>query len=108
MEPFGSRQSRPPGAGEALTLTIVVALFAAAYSVYGVIRHWHFGSSAYDLGIFDQAVWHLSRFEPPASTISGFTDILGDHFYPIIALFAPLYWVAPHPETLIVAQGLLF
>jgi uncharacterized membrane protein len=86
-------------------LGALVLLFAFAYALLGIVRHRHFGSSAYDLGIFDQAVWHLSRFEAPASTISGFSNILGDHFYPIIALFAPLYWIAPRPETLIVATA---
>ncbi|MBZ5558207.1 MAG: DUF2079 domain-containing protein [Acidobacteriia bacterium] len=85
----------------------LVTGFALAYALFGLFRHWHFGSSAYDLGIFDQAVWHLSRLETPASTISGFSNILGDHFYPVIALFAPLYWIAPAPETLIVAQAIL-
>jgi uncharacterized membrane protein len=86
----------------------IVALFAAAYALYGLFRHWQFGSSAFDLGIFDQAVWHLSRLEAPASTISGFTNILGDHFYPVIALFAPLYWLHAGPEMLIAAQAALF
>lgn len=85
----------------------MAAILSVAYSLYGLFRHWRFGSSGFDLGIFDQAVWHLSRFETPASTISGFSNILGDHFYPIIALFAPLYWVAPAPETLLVAQAVL-
>jgi uncharacterized membrane protein len=85
----------------------LVTGFALAYALFGLLRHWHFGSSAYDLGIFDQAVWHLSRLEAPASTISGFSNILGDHFYPMIALFAPLYWIAPAPEILIVAQAIL-
>lgn len=86
---------------------LLAALFALAYSLYGLFRHWHFGSSAYDLGIFDQAVWHLSRFEAPASTIVGFGNILGDHFYPIVALWAPMYWLAPYPETLIVTQAIV-
>jgi uncharacterized membrane protein len=82
-------------------LLTMVAAFAVAYSLLGLFRHWHFGTG------FDQAVWHMSRFEAPASTVSGYTNILGDHFYPILALFAPLYWMAPAPETLIVAQALL-
>ena len=32
---------------------------------------------------------------------------LGDHFSPAIACFAPLYWVVPAPETLIVSQAIL-
>ena len=86
---------------------LVAAAFAAAYAVFGLFRHWRFGSNGYDLGIFDQAVWHLSRFEAPASTISGFSNILGDHFYPVIGLFVPFYWILPGPETLIVVQAVL-
>src|ERR1700683_4431825 len=79
---------------------------AASDITLGLFRHWHFGSG-YDLAIFDQAVWHLSRFEAAASTISGHSNILGDHFSPVLAFFAPLYWIAPAPETLIVAQAIL-
>lgn len=82
-------------------------LLSAAYAVWGLLRHWQFESN-YDLGIFNQAVWHLSRFEAPASTVSGFTNVLGDHFSPIIAALAPLYWIHPGAETLIVAQAALF
>src|SRR3954469_13547543 len=88
-------------------VVIVVVAFALGYAAYGLLRHWHFDSGAYDLGIFDQVVWHLSRFEIPASTVRGYSNILGDHFSPILALLAPLYWIAPGPETLIVAQAVL-
>jgi uncharacterized membrane protein len=94
--------------GERLAVAMLVVCFAGAYALYGLVRHRQFGSGAYDLGIFDQAVWHLSRFEAPASSISGFSNVLGDHFSPIIVLFAPLYWLVAAPETLIVAQASLF
>jgi uncharacterized membrane protein len=86
---------------------IVSAIAAAVYSIVGLVRHWHFGSNAYDLGIADQMVWHLSRFESPASTIHGLSNMFGDHFSPIWILMAPLFWIHASPETLIVAQGLL-
>jgi len=92
---------------ERWTLGLVVTFFAVGYGVYGLFRHWNFGSSAFDLGIFDQIVWHLSRFEPPSSSIRGFSNFLGDHFFPIIVGFAPLYWIRPGAETLIVAQAVL-
>ena len=91
-----------------VAVVALAVLFTILYSLYGLFRHWHFGSSAYDLGIFDQVVWRLSRFETPGSSIRGFTHFLGDHFFPIVALFAPLYWLAPAPETLIIAQAALF
>ena len=81
--------------------------FAAAYAGVGLFRHWRFGSGAYDLGIFDQLLWHLSRFEGPASSVRGLSNLFGDHFDPILLLIVPVYWVAPAPETLIVVQSLL-
>ena len=91
---------------ERRALVVVVGLFGAGYGLYGLFRHWNFGSSAFDLGIFDQVVWHLSRFEPPGSSIRGFSNFLGDHFFPVIALFAPFYWISAGPATLIVVQAL--
>jgi len=92
---------------EQVGLGALVAAFAGAYAVVGLFRHWYFASSAYDLGIFDQVIWRLSRFETPISSIKGHINIFGDHFHPIIALLAPLYWIAPRAETLIVAQSVL-
>ena len=89
-----------------LTLALLTVVFGGIYSLIGVLNHRHFGSSL-DLGIFDQAVWHLSRFEAPFSSVKGYS-IFGDHFHPIIELFVPFFWVAPRPEALIVAQGLFF
>ncbi len=83
-------------------------LFAVAvYSALSLFRHWHFESSAYDLGIADHAIWHYSRFEVPSDTISHFNNLLGDHFDPTLALLAPLYWIFPHVEMILVAQAIL-
>jgi uncharacterized membrane protein len=91
---------------ERRALGVVVGLFGVAYALYGLFRHWNFGSSAFDLGIFDQVVWHLSRFEAPGSSIRGFSNFLGDHFFPVIVVFAPFYWIRPGPDTLIVVQAI--
>jgi uncharacterized membrane protein len=84
----------------------IVAGTAVGYGVLSLLGHWHFGTS-YDLAIFDQAVWHYSRFETPVNTISRHPHILAEHFHPILILLAPLYWVAPRPETLLIVQALL-
>jgi uncharacterized membrane protein len=89
-----------------LPIAITAAAFAAGYMLLSLFKHWHFGSS-FDLAIFDQAIWHLSRFEVPASSLRGFPNLFGDHFHPIIVLLAPLYRIAPAPDTLIVAQATL-
>ncbi|MEU9705965.1 DUF2079 domain-containing protein [Streptomyces sp. NPDC047981] len=71
--------------------------------------------TGFDLGIFDQAVRAYAHFELPRSPIKSvhhefppdFT-LLGDHFTPLLALLAPLYWVWDDPRSLILAQALLF
>ncbi len=34
-------------------------------------------------------------------------NLLGDHFHPLVALWAPLYWVWPDPRMLLAAQAAL-
>ncbi len=64
-----------------------------------VARHHLFHSGGYDLGIFDQSVYLISRGEVPFSTIRGI-HILGDHaafiLYPISLLYRivpSVYWL---------------
>mgnify|MGYP001606160809 FL=1 len=86
---------------------ILIAFFAIAYSVYAIIQHNNFGSHAYDLGIFDQAVWHYSKLQWSANSVRDIGNILGDHFHPILILLAPLYWLWSSPNMLFLAQGFL-
>src|ERR1700677_728713 len=89
-------------------LVALVIFMTALYSVLSIFRHWHFMTNTADLGNFDQMVWHYSRFEAPASTNLGLDNSLGDHFSPILALCAPLFWIYPHAEILLAAQAFLF
>lgn len=57
-----------------------------------------------DFTIFHQAVRALSEGESPWSAIKA-DNLWGDHFHPIIALLAPLYWLWDDPQVLVVAQA---
>lgn len=83
-------------------------MFFIAYSSLSILQHNYFESHAFDLGIFDQAIWHISRFELPASTIRGFANIFGDHFHPIILLATPMYWIWSDVRSLLILQVLLY
>ncbi|WP_373547191.1 DUF2079 domain-containing protein [Chamaesiphon sp.] len=54
------------------------------------LRHWLYHSHAFDLGIFDQAVYLISTSQNPIVSVLGF-HILGDHaaiiFYPLSLLY---------------------
>jgi uncharacterized membrane protein len=81
------------------------------YSLLSVFRHWHFQSSALDLGLHDQMIWYYSCFKTPTCTLTpafeNLSSMLGDHFDPIEALAAPLFWVFPHVEALLILQSFL-
>ena len=90
-----------------LAWSVAVAL-AACYAVIALRRHAQMLTSAYDLGIYDQAVRSYSQGHLPFNTIQGpHFDVLGDHFSPVLALLAPLYWIHDSPTTLLVAQSAL-
>jgi uncharacterized membrane protein len=87
---------------------LLCAAFFVLYAAMTVIRHERYESHGYDLGIFDQAIWHYSRFEAPGSTIRGFPDLLGDHFHPILVLAAPFLWIWDDVRVLLLLQVGLF
>ncbi|HEX8766718.1 MAG TPA: DUF2079 domain-containing protein, partial [Jatrophihabitans sp.] len=75
-------------------VALLTGVLFVVYGVYGLIRHATYLTAGYDLGIFDQALRNYARFRAPHVPLKG-TDynILADHFHPIIALAAPLYWI---------------
>lgn len=85
----------------------ICILFFIAYSTLSIIRHEHYGSYGFDLGIADQVVWHYSRFEMPITTVHYFpySFILADHVELIYALFAPAYWLYDDTRTLLILQA---
>jgi uncharacterized membrane protein len=89
-------------------LGVLLAFFGVVYALLSVLRHDNFETGGWDLGIFDQAIWHWSRFEWPASTVRGFDNLLGDHFHPILVLAAPVYWVWDDARALLLLQVALF
>jgi uncharacterized membrane protein len=96
-------------------VALLASFWGLLYSVFAVARHHVFETTAYDLGIFFEAVRGWAHFGLPIVPVKGVHDhlganfdLLGDHFHPILALLAPTYWIWPHPETLLVDQALLF
>src|SRR5580704_8421919 len=105
--------SRQPGHGVAVG--VLTFLVAAAYSGFALALYHTFVTSSYDLVIFDQAVRSYSHFQPGISIIKGVHNgfgphfsILGDHWSPILAALAPLYWLYNGPQALLLAQAVLF
>ncbi len=88
---------------------------ALLYSADALIRFRRFLSSTFDLVIFDQGVRGYAHFSAAVSIARGVADggtahflLLSDHWSPILAILAPLYWIHDGPATLLVAQAVLF
>jgi uncharacterized membrane protein len=95
-------------------IAIMTALAATILTVFSLNLYYDFHASSYDLVIFDQAVRSYAHFRPGISIIKGVHNgfgpnfsVLGDHFSPILASLAPLYWIHNGPQTLLVAQAVL-
>ncbi len=84
-------------------LCALIATYSLVYSLLAVERYDHLLTSIFDLGIFDQAVYLLSRDEAPFLSTRGL-HVQADHFQPILWLVAPLYLIWSSPLTLLVFQ----
>jgi len=90
-----------------IILGVMILAYVAFFSIISIDRHDHFQSLAFDLGIYDQAIWKFSRFAGGFNTVRGI-EIFGDHFTPINLLIAPLYWFTDDVRALLVLQTLAF
>lgn len=81
-----------------------VMLLSVLYSTLSLVRHAHFQSGGFDLGLYDQAVWQYSRFLSPYNTIKE-RFILGDHLTLTLPLLAPLFWLWNDVRALLIFQA---
>jgi uncharacterized membrane protein len=81
----------------------MITLFVGSFVWLTWLIHARFGTFGFDLGIFDQGVWLLSRFRDPLVTIRGL-PLFGDHASYILVLVAPLYWIWADPRLLLLLQ----
>jgi uncharacterized membrane protein len=86
-----------------VALWLMTAYYFALFCAFSLYRYNHFGTGIFDLGIFDQATWLISRGKPPILSSRGM-NAFGDHFSPILYLIAPMYRIWDTPKTLLVLQ----
>ena len=89
------------------------AAMAAYVWVFGNLtwaQQTNFGTFGFDMGIYDQGIWLLSRFKTPFVTVRGL-NYFGHHVNLITLLLVPFYWLGAGPhmlylvETLAIASG---
>jgi uncharacterized membrane protein len=87
---------------------IGAAAFAAGFGGLSMLRHRSFETGRFDLGNMVQAVWSTAHGHPlRVTTLTGEQAFrLGAHIDPVLMLFAPLWWLWPSPDLLLVAQAI--
>jgi uncharacterized membrane protein len=84
-------------------LGLIMAVFVGAFVYQTWTLHQRFGTYGYDVGIYDQGTWLLSRFREPFSTIRGL-PLFGDHAAYVLVAVAPLYRLWADPRLLLALQ----
>jgi uncharacterized membrane protein len=88
-------------------VAVAATAYAAWFSLLSVLRHDAFETGRFDLGNMVQVVWstahgHVLRM---TNTQGEQVSRLAAHVDPILALFAPLWWIWPSPDMLLVVQA---
>ncbi|TML73922.1 MAG: DUF2079 domain-containing protein [Actinobacteria bacterium] len=89
-------------------VAVAAAAWAAGFAALSVLRYDGFVTGRFDLGNMVQAVWATAHGDPLRVTDLNGDQIsrLGAHVDPILAVFAPLWWIWPSPDVLLVVQAL--
>ncbi|MDA8300321.1 MAG: DUF2079 domain-containing protein [Actinomycetota bacterium] len=86
-------------------LAFLMVAFTVRFATASVDTLRSFQQDAYDLALYDQGIWLLSRFHAPFMTVMG-TDMFAAHTVFIFVLLVPLYWIYPHTAALLVVQAM--
>lgn len=86
---------------------ILCIIFISVGTIVSVHRFWQYEAFYIDFGQYDQAIWAISRFQPPMLDhwILGYIPIFADHFTPSIFLLSPLYWFTSNSIVILIAQA---
>jgi uncharacterized membrane protein len=89
-------------------MAAAAAVWTVGVGGAAIWRHQQFLSHRFDLGNMVQAVWSTAQGRPLQMTDAASGEQitrLGAHVDPILVLLAPLWWIYPGPELLLVVQA---
>jgi uncharacterized membrane protein len=99
-----SSANQPTEPRERLQVLALIAAGGLCYLLAAWFRYHAFRAGAYDLGIFDQAVYLISQGKVPYSTLIG-NHIIADHAAVVFYAIAQLYRIYPTIFWLLLIQA---
>jgi uncharacterized membrane protein len=109
------RGGAPGDVADLVPIVLLAGLIALYIVVFGTLtwmQQTNFGTFGFDMGIYDQGIWLLSRFKNPFDTVRGL-NYFAHHVNVITLAFVPFYWLGAGPhflyliETIWMALGAL-
>ena len=90
-----------------LFIIVISMVYSIILSYLMIMKHRSLNTYAWDLGIYNQAMWSTLNGKPFHYTLEPYycNTFLGTHFSPILILLLPFYAIHPHPETLLIMQS---
>ncbi|HVL50305.1 MAG TPA: DUF2079 domain-containing protein [Actinomycetota bacterium] len=82
---------------------MMVLAFIAVFATLSYRQQLRLGTFGFDLGIFDQGIWLLSRFEEPFVTVRGL-NFFGNHLNLTAIFLVPFYWLGAGAGFLNIVQ----
>ncbi|HEX4489641.1 MAG TPA: DUF2079 domain-containing protein [Acidimicrobiia bacterium] len=102
-DPTVMRGPRRAFDGPRVVLLVAIGVWAVTLDRLATLRQNRFGTFGFDLGIYDQAIWLLSRVKDPFITVRGL-EAFGHHVNVILLLLAPFYRLGAGPKFLLFVQ----
>jgi uncharacterized membrane protein len=84
-------------------LAAFICLYIGVFATLTWRQQSNYGTFGFDMGIYDQGIWLLSRFREPFVTVRGL-NYFGHHVNLITVLFVPFYWLGAGPHFLYVVE----
>ena len=87
-------------------LVVFLVVLSVLYSTLSILRHNHFQSGGFDLGLYDQAAWQFAHFLNPYNTVKE-RLIFGDHLVLTLPVFGLLFYLWDNVRILLIAQAVI-
>ncbi|MBI1957513.1 MAG: DUF2079 domain-containing protein [Candidatus Niyogibacteria bacterium] len=89
-----------------IILAVGIGAYFLVFGTLTALRHAHFQTQAWDMGIFEQTLWNTIHGRVMQNTIEEIPNHLGIHMSPFLFLLVPGFALFPSPYYLLVIQTL--
>ena len=86
---------------------VVMTIYVVVFGVVTALRHYHFLTQTWDLGIYEQTLWNTAHGRIMQNDLEEIPNSLGVHFNVIMFLILPGFAIFPSPYYLLLLQTIV-